>query len=254
MFKVLIIDDSPFTLHRHSELATEAGLEVLVAKNGEEAIALFEKCLPQIVLCDVMMPEMDGYDVLESLKSCHPGVFLYFVSAEMNETLEKKAQAAGARGIVEKPLTSAAIKRICAEYEAAPSRPCKNVLIIDDSVFALEVHAELVRAVGENPITAENGIEAIRLFQEKKPEIVLCDIMMPEMDGYEVFEVLKKIQPGIFFCFVSGEMTDQVKVRCARMGAHGFFQKPIGVATVQSVIRDYDAQKLSRSRLERQPE
>ena len=59
----------------------------------------------------------------------------------------------------------------------------KKVLIIDDAVFTLQKHSSLVSQAGEQPLLAENGKEAIRIFEEERPEIILCDIMMPEMDG-----------------------------------------------------------------------
>ena len=118
----------------------------------------------------------------------------------------------------------------------------KKALIVDDSVFTLARHSELVALAGMEPLIAENGEVAIRLYKEHRPEIVLCDIMMPEMDGYEVVQALQTIDPKVFVYFISGEMTIAAQARCTSLGAKGFFQKPIGVEAVVSVRKHHDAE------------
>lgn len=95
-------------------------------------------------------------------------------------------------------------------------------------------------------ITAEGGEQAIAIFARSRPEIVLCDIMMPEMDGYETCEALKKIDPAVFFYFISAEMTEGAKAKARALGAAGFFQKPIDRSAIRQVIDNYQAQSRQR--------
>jgi len=114
----LVIDDSAFVLRRHSELVIEAGLAVLTAKGGEEGVRIFETHLPDIVLCDIMMPDMDGYEVLQNLRDLAQDVFLYFISAEMTPEIEKKAMSLGAKGIITKPISVETIQKILQQYHS----------------------------------------------------------------------------------------------------------------------------------------
>ena len=120
----------------------------------------------------------------------------------------------------------------------------KKILIVDDSLYTLTTHSSFVEELGMEAFTAENGEEAISIYKDKSPDIVLCDIMMPEMDGYQVFEELKAIDNKVFLYFISGEMTEAAQAKAIKLGAAGFFQKPININDVQKVI-DHHTQFLS---------
>lgn len=119
----------------------------------------------------------------------------------------------------------------------------KKALIIDDSFYTLTTHSELVTQEGMVPLVASGGEEALQIYRTEKPEIVLCDIMMPEMNGYEVCEALKEIDPNVFLYFVSAEMTEQARQRATALGAAGYFQKPISNAEIQTVVTHYESLK-----------
>jgi len=120
--QVLIIDDSSFTLRTQTELIQEIGLIPLSAKGGEEGIRTFEQHLPEIVLCDIMMPDVSGYEVMEVIKEIKEDVFLYFVSGEMTPEIEEKAKLLGARGVIEKPLNKEVLRTIVQEYDMCEAR------------------------------------------------------------------------------------------------------------------------------------
>lgn len=106
MIKVLLIDDSIFTLHHYSEMIIKLGHSVLMANSGEKGIQIFEKEKPDMVLCDLMMPEMDGFDVLTQIKDKAKNFsFFFLVTADVQENTRTKALKLGAKDLVCKPLT-----------------------------------------------------------------------------------------------------------------------------------------------------
>ena len=117
VIQVLVIDDSSFTLRTQTELIQGIGLTPLAAKGGEEGIRIFERHLPQIVLCDIMMPDVSGYEVMEIIKEIKQDVFLYFVSGEMTPEIESKVKSLGGRGVIEKPLSPETLRAIVQEYQ-----------------------------------------------------------------------------------------------------------------------------------------
>ena len=121
-----------------------------------------------------------------------------------------------------------------------------KVLIIDDSIFTLELHKALVENCHEIPLLAESGSKALEIYQAQKPEIILCDIMMPEMDGYEVFSILKEINPDVFLYFISAEMTAFAQKKARDMKASGFYQKPIGVKEILEILQHYRDEHISQ--------
>jgi CheY-like chemotaxis protein len=113
--KVLIIDDSLFTLNYYSRILRQKGCQVFSAENGEDGIKLFCSEEPDIVLCDLMMPSMDGFEVLEEVKKLSNSVF-FFITADIQEGTREKALGLGATGVIAKPLTEEAADKVLEEY------------------------------------------------------------------------------------------------------------------------------------------
>jgi len=103
-----------------------------------------------------------------------------------------------------------------------------TILIIEDNEEILENTAELLVLEGYEVITAMNGKIGFDLACKQKPHLILCDIMMPEMNGYEVFELLKQDEEtaSIPFVFLTASV-EKSKVQMAlSMGADGYIRKP----------------------------
>lgn len=116
-------------------------------------------------------------------------------------------------------------------------------LIVDDSFYTLTYHTALITAAGHQAMVAENGPEALRIYQTDHPDIVLCDIMMPEMDGLEVFAELKNYDPKIVLYFITAENTGYIHEKALSMNPTGFFQKPIEIATIRQMLIAYEKRK-----------
>jgi two-component system chemotaxis response regulator CheY len=111
--KVLIVDDSRVMRQIVSRTLRQAGytdLLLLEAANGLEAYELVQTHQPDLVLSDWNMPEMNGYDLLKSLRGRGHGVPFGFVTSEGTQEMRSKAQAAGALFLVEKPFTPESFK------------------------------------------------------------------------------------------------------------------------------------------------
>lgn len=121
-----------------------------------------------------------------------------------------------------------------------------KILIVDDSLFTLNYHKELIEKAGLVPLLADSGEKALALYKAENPEIVLCDIMMPEMNGYEVFELLKEISSDVFLYFISAEMTTGAKQKAISMKAAGFYQKPISAKEISEILEHYRKKAFSK--------
>ena len=103
--KVLIVDDTPANLHVLTELLEPSGYVVLAARNGEQALRIAEKAQPLLVLLDVRMPEMDGYEVCRRLKQnpATAAIPVIFVTADSREDAADSAHDAGGVDFIGKP-------------------------------------------------------------------------------------------------------------------------------------------------------
>lgn len=116
MTKVLIIDDSIFTLHHYAELIARLGCEVVTAESGADGLDMFAEQRPNIVLCDLMMPEMDGFEVLEKLMPLKIPTAFLFMTADIQNNTRKKALELGAQDVIAKPVTELSLREVLNRY------------------------------------------------------------------------------------------------------------------------------------------
>lgn len=116
-----------------------------------------------------------------------------------------------------------------------------KILLIDDSIFTLNHYAEMLEKMGHRVLTAEGGEEGIRLFRAEQPDLVFCDLMMPEMDGFEVFEEIKKGATKLNFFFVTADIQEHTRKKAMQLGAKGLVPKPLTEKMLHEVLKPYGA-------------
>lgn len=106
--KILVVDDDPYILMSLEFLMKKNGFEVMVARNGTEALDIVEKQVPDIVLLDIMMPDVDGYAICKHIKSSKKlkDAKVVFMSAKSKETDIRKGYDLGASLYVTKPFST----------------------------------------------------------------------------------------------------------------------------------------------------
>ncbi|WP_158056512.1 chemotaxis protein CheY [Halorussus halophilus] len=114
----------------------------------------------------------------------------------------------------------------------------KNVLIVDDSEFMRNLLREILEEEFEIAAEAENGVEAVELYNEKQPDLVMMDIVMPIRDGIEATSEIKEGSPGanIIMCTSIGQ--EEKMKKAIKAGADGYITKPFQKPSVMDAIND----------------
>jgi CheY-like chemotaxis protein/anti-sigma regulatory factor (Ser/Thr protein kinase) len=187
---VLVIDDDPIIRELLRNYLGKLGYSVAVATTGEEGLNLARKLRPDAVLLDVMMPEMDGWQVLSVLKSdpAFHDIPVIMTSIEEHHNI---GYALGATDYMTKPVGREQLVKILAKYKIGGSGKGAVMVVEDDRVIR-ELLGEMLKQEGWRVIKAENGRQALELLETKKPALILLDLSMPEMDGYEFVTCLQK--------------------------------------------------------------
>jgi len=102
----------------------------------------------------------------------------------------------------------------------------KAVLFVDDEEMVLEVGSLMLQKLGYSVLTASEGQEAIEIFKNNKVAIVILDMRMPGMTGYEIYHQLKKIEPKVKVLLASGYTGVLSEKKLISIGLDGFIQKP----------------------------
>ena len=185
---VLVIDDDPDARDLLSRTLIKEGYRTATAPDGPSGLSLAADLEPDIITLDVMMPGMDGWAVLEELKADAdlehiPVVMISIVAGE------SKGFALGAHDYLNKPIDR---DRLIARLEEIGISKGSRVLVVDDDEGARKV---LVRTLGRNgfeTVEAENGETGLQRISETSPDVILLDLMMPVMDGFEFVQRLRE--------------------------------------------------------------
>ena len=114
----------------------------------------------------------------------------------------------------------------------------RTILYIDDEKTVLEVGTLMLQKLGYNVLVANNGYRAIQILKENKVAFVILDMLMPDMNGYEIYHQLKKIQPKIKVLLASGYTGDQSEERLESIGFDGYLQKPFNLKQLSEKIEN----------------
>jgi two-component system cell cycle sensor histidine kinase/response regulator CckA len=116
----------------------------------------------------------------------------------------------------------------------------ETVLLVDDDELVIDVSQQLLEKLGYNVLTADNGHEAIEIYQRHNHEIslVIIDMIMPDLNGGETYDELKTINPNIKALLSSGYSMDGLAQDILNRGCNGFIQKPFNIKKLSCKVRD----------------
>lgn len=178
---ILVIDDDEVIrdlLHNH---LSKSGYHVLTAASGEEGLKIARALHPQIITLDVMMPEMDGWMVLSLLKNDPE---LADIPVVMMSIVEEphKGYSLGAADYLVKPVSHQQLNKIIQKYMADGRA---TVLIVEDDPVTRDMLSNMLERAGWRVIVAENGRIGLSRLEMNPIDLILLDLMMPEINGFE---------------------------------------------------------------------
>ncbi|MGL5796299.1 MAG: response regulator [Waterburya sp.] len=186
---ILVIDDDPTIHDLLKRFLGKKGFEIRTANSGEEGIELAKILRPEAITLDVMMPGMDGWSVLTALKA-HPQTADIPVIMMTMVDDQNLGYALGAAEYLLKPIDSKKLEAIVDKFK--PIFKSDSILVVEDDPGIREMLSRQLKSKNWQVIEAENGCEALIKLQNHTPGLILSDLMMPEMDGFELVHRLKQ--------------------------------------------------------------
>lgn len=186
---ILVIDDDATSREIILRQLLKDGYTARVATGGKEGLLMARELKPRLILLDVMMPEMDGWAVLSALKADPDlGNIPVIMHTILNQ--QEMAFSLGVSDYLTKPLDRERLASIVGKYLKGKEKP--SILVVDDEPAARAFMCQGLARHGLITTEAGNGIEALELLRSRKIDMVFLDLMMPEMDGFELLEEMKK--------------------------------------------------------------
>ncbi|MBI5756262.1 MAG: response regulator [Nitrospirae bacterium] len=232
---ILIVEDS-HTQARQIELSLkQLGHPVSIACNAKDALTILGKQKALIVIADILMPEMDGYQLCSKIKSDPRLVDIPVVLlTQLSDSKEIiKGLECGADDFIVKPYSEEllltriqTILHLKAKFESADRQV--RILVVEDSPTQAEQIKYLLEERGYTVLIASDGREGLKAARETMPTIIISDILMPVMDGYELAYEIKHDEglKHIPVILITSLMDRKEVLRKASVVADGYFTKP----------------------------
>jgi len=245
---ILIVDDSSFIRSQITRELEEIGAHVTEAEHGKSAMNIISSKQFDLVITDVEMPEMDGFQLCRMLKE-NPRTrtlpVIILSSLDSDRDVDKGFQA-GAAAYVSKAEAKTILKDTVQHVlKKSVFHKDQLILVVDDSSVIRNLVEEELEKAGFRVITADNGKQALKQIRKNTPDLILSDINMPEMDGIEFCKSIKKDQSlsGIPFIFMSSNDDRSIMRRMLQLGASAYLVKPFNleqlVITVEKLLSDH---------------
>ncbi len=186
--RVLLVDDDDTVHELLAHYLKDEGLEVLTARTGKEGLDVARREKPDVIVLDVLLPEMDGWVVLALLKN-DPA--LHHIPVIMLSIVEDKSTgfALGAADYLTKPIDPDSLRRVVQRHYQETTQVLP-ALVVEDDPSTRQLMRDLLESEGRRVLEAENGRVALEHMQTERPALILLDLMMPEMDGFEFLDEL----------------------------------------------------------------
>jgi CheY-like chemotaxis protein/anti-sigma regulatory factor (Ser/Thr protein kinase) len=186
---ILVIDDDPEACEIIERSLTKDGYSVATAASGEQGLRLAHEIQPAAITLDVMMPDMDGWSVLRALKA---DPVLRTIPVIMLSMIDDRTRgySLGAVDYLTKPVDREQLNKTLSRYYCAEGDICP-VLLVEDDPETREVMARTLEKAGWTVSEAGNGQEALDMMSGLNPRLILLDLMMPVMDGFDFLAAMR---------------------------------------------------------------
>jgi two-component system cell cycle response regulator len=250
--QILVVEDNAANLDLMVYLLNAFGYETATASNGRAGLAAARAQPPELIVCDVQMPEMNGYEFAHALKS-DPNlrsIPLVAVTAFAMVGDQEKALTAGFDAYIAKPIEPEDfIGRINAllpseeqpmpigEAANAPDeRPDlrsgegRRILFVDNVQTNLDLVSSIFDYAGYEVVATRDALQALALARDRRPDLIVSDVCMPATSGYEFISAVKadhKLRPIPFVFLTSTAVTESERARGLALGAKKYLIRPI---------------------------
>lgn len=260
--KILAVDDDPKALEIVEDFLGEADFEFIAATSGEEAFRYVREGSPDLILLDLMMPGMTGHDVLRELKVRKETSEIPVVIVTALDEMAEKEQALreGADDFLTKPIdhrdllirirTLLKVRHLhqdlertlkylheleTVRYSKGPSYDSTDaptadtlstkVLVVEDETLVLTLYAELLQGQGYKVFPVSTASQALELLTAETVDVILVDLVLPDMSGLDLIEQLKAVTPETPVIVVTAHPSSHNAVTALRLGAFDFIVK-----------------------------
>ena len=246
--KALVVEDSDASANHIARYLGELGITVLIHPQGEGTIDAVQTFNPDVIILDILLPHISGWEVLVQLKenSATQSIPVVVVSVVDDPT---QALELGASDYLLKPVSRPQLQSVLSQLFTTPpeihppvvEEQLPLILLAEDNEANIITLTDYLHSKGFRVVLARNGIEAVQQAQKYTPDLILMDIQMPEMDGLESTRQIRADRnlPRMPIIAVTALAMPGDREKCLAAGATEYMAKPIRLKKLVTLIEQY---------------
>ncbi len=238
---ILVVDDLKSIRMTLGRVLEDEGHNVVLAEDGYQAIEVAKQTSFDIIFMDIKMPGINGVQTFREVKKINPQAAVIMMTAYSVEDLVREALEEGAYAVVYKPFD---IENIVSIIESALRKTL--ILIVDDRFADRETLKAILEERGYSVVTASSGAEALARVKEKRFDIIFLDVKLPDIDGAQLFEQVKAIDPKVAVIMMTGYSEEESVKRAISHGAYTCIYKPFNIDKILALVGEISQQRRSR--------
>lgn len=243
---ILVVDDDPQLLTFFKDYFKQEGYNAMLLEDPAKAIRIANLVHPDLLILDIKMPKIDGFDVLAKVRESTPEIKTIILSGVIEGEIEKKIKGIRVQAVLKKPVSFEELERHILKLlnvtkkeiqEKIPvgERPEVHVLFVDDEEEIVDFFREALSEYGFITDVVRSGEDGLRLAKEKHYDVLITDNSMADMSGYDMVKILtasdnhKPYAIAVYSANLVHELMEQYR----NLGVTKFFHKP---STFQEII------------------
>ena len=244
---VLLVEDNDINLKVAEKLLSKYSDNILIAKDGQEAVDILKTNHVDVIFMDCMMPVMDGYEATKEIISNNlVDELTPIIALTANTSLEDRLRCkeAGMVDVIPKPATRDKFEAAFEKWVYNPSaqKRDKKVLLVDDNDINQVITAKLMEKYTKSIVFANDGYEAIAKVKKDNFDLILMDCMMPNMNGFEASIEIRKgslIPDHVPIVAITANSSDEDREHCLNAGMDDIIAKPITRNSLDKVLEKW---------------
>ena len=257
---ILVVDDSQTSRKVLSMLFQRIGYRTVEAASGTEAMATAKAITPKLIILDVMLPDGNGHDLLPKLRQLdHIGnIPVFILTGKQDACSRMQGMSAGASEYITKPFKPETLVSLVQRYLGGDHHPDptkdhevelsprpnpgqQSILVVEDSQTSRMVVTMVLGRHGYHVHEAATGTEALAMAPKITPDLVLLDLMLPDMTGYEILPRLRQLHhySELPIIMLTGKRDSSNRMKGMLVGTNEYMTKPFNPEKLISVIKKY---------------
>ncbi len=244
--QILLIEDNPIDRKFIEDMLKDTAIEIIASETGSEALQLMQSHHFSLVILDLKLPDMSGFDWLKQAQPhLNPPPIIIYSARELTENEVFKLKGVTESIITKDPLSDRLHEEILyslSNYQ--PPAPVdvkqitgKKLLLVDDDPRNLYALTKALKSKGFEVEIAPDSMSALKMIEKTKFDVLITDIMMPEVDGYALIKLVRTSgYEDLPIIAVTAKAMQGDEELCIQAGANGYLSKPVNVYALIELI------------------